>query len=910
LRILCPALLLLTASPVRGASPTLQRQPAIARDEARRLIPEEEVAEPSPDRLELAPGEQRQRLSDLRQRLSPALRSEALLSVRALEGYLDYDEEDQIVYGPGRTRITYRDFVLEADRVLLDSRLQEIQAEGNVDLTVRGNTIHARSMRYNFDESEGVAYDVEGEYAPVYFRTRPDGHEQTAPENGNGGPQFQMVSRHEALFRDTDITSCNFKAPHYFVRGREVILYPKDRVFFRGATFYAMGVPVFYLPVYSRSLQESSPWFVFLGYGSRSGTRVRLGYSYEHRTKEPSLEEDDTLETRSRGTADLYADYISKFGPGLGFDYDYAFEYNKHKGELSIYGLSNDEDREVFRATPSMDNPDDTEHETDRWRALWLHRSQIAEDLTLLINVDEFSDPDIFYDVLDLFGDERRHREVERRSRVALTFLREAYVVRLMADVKDRIGLDRLNDYSDPRDNNRDFDLDPYNPLDDNEPDGIGNDRWGRVSSKLPQLDAATRWLPSRKGPLYYRAELHLYNALDKGLNTVDTRDDAYVQGVEFYQQIMRRWRLSRRYTLLAKAGLGFGGADRDDEFGLNTGRNGVAPDGTAIADDMYPRVIDGLTFVKHDTFLTGRRRRSLDDLNRAYLWGDAELRLDARFSDALRGWLRWRLRETTDDFIGDWYASIGGRTVREDLYNYRLREHWIEGGLNYALLRPLLTLYTAFGANLESGGDVYPQEPLGYFHVGGRWANRRQTLVASAAVATTRRQIYDPSDPRAFKEIEWGLNQSISYSPIHQRWYLMVRNRVDLTDQGGAERSGDKKLTFFTDEDANGGINVIYGRELGPKWDTEIEANYDYTLGDVDSLKWVLQRDLHDAIAVLEIRAERDDERADSRDDDSETQLDFRTGIKFKLPGQEVAFGPADVRTVRQAARQPAVAE
>lgn len=894
----------LGVSPAPAQAPVLQREPAISRDEARRLIPEDQQAEPSAERLEMAPGEQRRRLSDLRQALSPSVRGDAFLSIRALDGYLDYDEEDQIIYGPGRTRITYGDFTLESDHVLLDlldSSLQEIQAEGNVVLTIRENVIHAQSMRYNVDRSEGVAYDVHGQYGPVYFRT----HGLNGDHDPAAGPQFQMISEHEALFRDTDTTTCDFKVPHYYVRGSEVILFPNDRIFFRGATFYAMGVPVFYLPVYSRSLLESSPWFVRVGYGSRTGGRVRLGYAYSHHAKEPSFEDDRDYEMRSRGNAALYSDYVSRIGPGLGFDYNYSFEYDRHRGEFSVYGTI-DHDREVFPASVPPDNTNRTENESERWRLFWLHRSQIAENLSLLINVDEFSDPDIFYDILDLFSDEDRYREVERRARVATTYLREAYVVRLMVDVKDRIGLNRLNDFSDPRDNNLDFNLDPFNPLDDNDPDGIGNDRWGRVSAKLPQLDAASSWIPLTAVPWYYRAELHLYNSLDKGLNVVDSRDDAFVQGAEFYQQIMRRWRLSQRYNLIAKAGFGVGGADREDDLGYN-----VASMGSPVTmGSTYPRTIDGLTFVDNRTFLTGEQRRNLEDINRSYWWADTEMRLNARFTDALSGWLRWRLRETTHDFIGDWYASLGSRTVREDLFDYKLREHWIEGRLDYQLFRPLLALYTGIGHNVVGNDDIYPQEPLGYWYAGGRWSNQRQTLVADASVNLTRRQIYDVSDPRAFEESEWSLAQSVSYSPIHQRWYMIVANRVYLTQNGGAEMNDDDELTFFTDEDPNGRLSVTYGRELGPKWDTEIAVGYDYDIGNVGSLSWILQRDLHDAVAVFEVRAERDEEDADSRTDQSDTEIDVRTGIKFKLPGQEIAFGPDDVRTLRQQSRQPALAE
>ena len=184
------------------------------------------------------------------------------------------------------------------------------------------------------------------------------------------------------------------------------------------------------------------------------------------------------------------------------------------------------------------------------------------------------------------------------------------------------------------------------------------------------------------------------------------------------------------------------GGAARDtDDLGAD------------FHDDDFPHRVDALEFVDGNTFLVGRHRRSLDDIRPFYAWGDSEVKLNARFSDALTGFLRWRFRETVSDFIGDWYASIGHPTFREDLYNYKIREHWLEGNLNYRLARPLINLYTQAGLNLESKSDLYSKEPVAYWRNGVNWTNQRRTLwwpeptSGSAAVSTMT-----PATPTSIK--------------------------------------------------------------------------------------------------------------------------------------------------------------
>ena len=517
--------------------------------------------------------------------------------------------------------------------------------------------------------------------------------------------------------------------------------------------------------------------------------------------------------------------------------------------------------------------------------------------------MDEFSDPDIFYDVLDLFEDTlpERNRQIERRSRAALTWVREEYVVRLMADMRDRIGRNRVSDFSDPADDNRDFDLDPYNRLKDDDTDGISNSRWGNVSAKLPQLDIATRWLPvlGSRTPLFYRSEIHLYNNLDKGLNIVSDDDDTFVQGVEFYQALMHQWKLSQRYILLSKLGFGVGGADRDEDLGID------------LSGLTFPTTVDGLVFTNDDdTFLIGTRERNYDQINNAYIWADASERLNARFSDALTGYVQWRYRYTTSDYIGDFLASLGDMTFRQDLYDYKIREHWIETGLAYRLIQPLLTLSTDAGYNLTGGGDLYSKEPIGYVKGSARWSNQRQTLVTQASAGWRRRQTYDPSDPAEYAEDKLFGDVGVYYTPRHQRWYTSLVASYENSLNGRAERTSDNKLTYFTDEDVETDIKWIYGRELGPKWDTKLAVHWDKEVGGLREVAWVLQRDLHDALAILKVRVEQDEEDADSRNDNSQRKMDVSLGLKLKLPMKTAGLGANNTSTLQSRSHEPLLAD
>lgn len=887
---------LLAPAPRAGAQKPRTADARVDPAEAERLAPV--AAEPggstAPGRAPYDPAEA-QRFRTLRQTILPEGRGEGQLRIRALDGFIDYDEEEQVFYGPGRTQIWYGKFYLEGDRVILDNRLQEIQAEGNVILRTTqegmGETeIHASSMRYNFAENEGVGFDVSGQSPPVFFRTFP-GKDPSLPP-------LQQVGQNEILLRNAAVTTCNFKVPHYSIRAGEVILFTQDRIFFRGAVLRVWNVPVFYMPFFSRSLREASPWYVQMGVNSRTGFRLRVGYEYHSFVQEPTFKDEDKYEIRSDSHTRVFADMLSSRGLGAGSAGEYFLEFGKHVGEFQVYGIE-DLDHQVSdnKLAAGPDDKNGDTNEAERYQLFWKHRSRLTENLSFTGNVDWFSDPDLFYDILDLFADKEsiRERVFERRARFSLTYLREAYVLRLMTDMKDRIGLNRYNDYSDPAGNNQDFDIDPGVELKNADANGISRTRWGRVAERYPQATAATRYLPFRGLPLFYMAEFNAYNNLDKGFNTLDGVDDSKVVGFDFYNQLLYQYRITERYVLLAKLGAGVGVANRSDsELGL-----------TPSSRQPY----DALNVIDDDgTFLIGTKKHNLDDINPLYALGDAELRFNARFSDALTGFLLWRYRETTSDFIGDFYANAGDVTSRADLYDYRLRRHIIQGNLNYRLIYPQLYTFMNAGWNLESQDSLFPNEDIGFWNVGGGWSNRRNTFRMRAMYGWRRMQLYSPSDPRSGDQDSTYFQLTGEYVPIHGRWYVKSRIKHETSTGQKVEASDSGDFTFFTEEGTRDRWDVTYGRQFGPKWNAEMRLQWDSEVQGLREMAFVLERDLHDAIGIIKIRTRQDITSAVSRSDNAQ-EMDISFGLKVKLPQQEGELGPRNATTLFAQQRQPVMA-
>src|SRR5690606_33971479 len=116
-------------------------------------------------------------------------------------------------------------------------------------------------------------------------------------------------------------------------------------------------------------------------------------------------------------------------------------------------------------------------------------------------------------------------------------------------------------------------------------------------------------------------------------------------------------------------------------------------PSGASFPYVYDGQVIDGqplgLTFLDEDTFLVGKRKMSLSDVSPEFVYGDIDSRFNARITESVTGYLRYRFREGTDDHLGSFYERLGSRKTMDDLYAFRTPEHWIEGGLTHTLVDP-----------------------------------------------------------------------------------------------------------------------------------------------------------------------------------------------------------------------------
>ncbi len=794
---------------------------------------------------------------------------------------------EKTIYGVGRTTISKGDVTISADRMVIDTVTEEVQAEGNVLFVGPGKEIRASSGRYSFRNQEGVAFDVEGVSRGFFFRKQWD-------EEING-PSFRRIDEDQALFRGAYYTTSGFPVPTYYIAAKEIIVIPDNRWFMKSAVLWVRGVPMMYFPVYTRAFDGGSPWSVEVGARSSYGAYLRLGYQFIHETKVPDWENPEVYRTRSTGKLGLRTDLFSGGAIGVGMKYDYQFDFKRHIGSLDLYGVR-DNVRDV----------DAEDHNQDRYYYRHRHNSMFGKTIWQL-NADWMSDPDIYYDLADPFEEIARGRLPERRIRGAVTYLQEDWLARISTEFKERVTLGRYADFAEPKDDNLNYDPDPDFAKETGEDtDGISRTRYGRVSEKY-EGRVATRLLPFFGGPFYWHVEANAFSNLDAGFNELSQGDDERVSGGDVYASLTHRTRLDGdgRFTWLNTVGVGVGSYDRSSDRLVDRDR-----------EKGKTTTIDGLTFYDGDSVFISNGSRKVDygNVNPVYAWADYSSRLNARFTDNVSGYLKYTVRQGTRHHAGEFYEQVGRLEAFEDIYDFPVDEHWIEGFLRYSPLFPKITTYLAGGYNLQSRSNKFANERLYYVETGAEYESDSGEWMHETSLTFDGRQARDREDPNDFQFQELSGHFGTKYIPQHGRYWLGldIDGRYPLEDDPVGEAS--KRRDRYSDEEPDVSVRPLVGRQFGPKYDVEVFTEYNTKIDGIKEAGVIVRRDVYDAdifvFAGIKNNSFKNRDKDSGNNADGDTELDFRVGLKVKRPDDQAGLSAVSIKTLRDRQRQASFVE
>ena len=163
----------------------------------------------------------------------------------------------------GRIRVRLSKSQFTADTVIIDTKNEEVYAEGNLILKSEdGSSIKAERMIYSRRLSQGILYNAAGYKKPLYFI----------------GKNVHLLAKQRLALSHARFTTNAARPPHYHFSVKRLGFY-ENTFFAVGVTYYIGGVPLLPLP-----FLYSSPWgtgiITQLGSGKSQGNFIQNTYQF------------------------------------------------------------------------------------------------------------------------------------------------------------------------------------------------------------------------------------------------------------------------------------------------------------------------------------------------------------------------------------------------------------------------------------------------------------------------------------------------------------------------------------------------------------------------------------------------------------------------------------------------------
>ncbi len=295
-----------------------------------------------------------------------------------------YDTATGRAIAKGNVRAKFPDTEIYADQAEYDAQLNEVHVVGNVSIYRAGTLYRGEEATYNLTSKEldtrrlRSFFESPSAQGPLFFKSE---HMKTKTES------IDAVDAEEASFSTEDSQD-----PDWFIKAKEVKIYPDDRIVFKNPTIYAGGVPVFWLPYLAQPLNEE------LGYTFTPGYKSNWGLFLEN-TYGTLLGDHSILK--------YHLDLRSDRGIAGGIDLlSRRWKDNQYFGKFQAYYAN---DSSPLTTGVAARNEDRTNLDSDRYRINFHHRVYLPgpDESTLYVDFDinKLSD-EFFYE--DFFPTEFR----------------------------------------------------------------------------------------------------------------------------------------------------------------------------------------------------------------------------------------------------------------------------------------------------------------------------------------------------------------------------------------------------------------------------------------------------------------------------------------------------------------------
>lgn len=309
------------------------------------------------------------------------------------DGANTFSAETGLATAEGNVVVRYGEDVIYADQVTFDNKNKEVSAKGNVRIFAQDAIYRGEFITYNLRDRRITSQG----FRTVEDRILASGDDVQSPRAG------------EYLIHDGLVTTENRENPSYYLKANTVEIYPDDRVVLKNVIVYVGGIPCFWLPVVSQSLQKDQGTILFdVGSTSRLGVYTTLGYNWA---------------INRQWEAGIYGSYYTRRGFGGGVNVD----YNPSAVSSANFKTFNIDDQGTAIGVNPVTRP--IQPPNNRYRYAYDHKLELSEDFFSTADLNLWSDRNVTED----FFPQEFEKEVQPDNFIDAMFYNPNFTATLLA---------------------------------------------------------------------------------------------------------------------------------------------------------------------------------------------------------------------------------------------------------------------------------------------------------------------------------------------------------------------------------------------------------------------------------------------------------------------------------------------
>ncbi|MDR1196102.1 MAG: hypothetical protein LBL00_06480 [Endomicrobium sp.] len=221
---------------------------------------------------------------------------------------LEYDQNCGIIKADGNVVLVWQSKEIKADYVEFFIEEKLMNAKGHVRIEEDGNSFFAEGITYKYDDETGEIRESMAYSSIIFMRSE----------------RMDRLGKNAFAVNNITISTCDLDEPHAYFRSRKGKITLNERVTIYNAIFYIGKVPVFYLPIVTKSLKGGDGISSRFTYGADPGFTSDGGVSVK-----TYAEYQFTDAFKGRAMLDYYGT--------RGWGYGTQFDYYSNNAKASLY---------------------------------------------------------------------------------------------------------------------------------------------------------------------------------------------------------------------------------------------------------------------------------------------------------------------------------------------------------------------------------------------------------------------------------------------------------------------------------------------------------------------------------------------------------------------------------------------